>query len=181
MAVAQQTQEHYANELRSVPITYRVGDKVWLNLKNVQTERPSKKLDWIHAKYTVTRTFPENPGFYELDTPRGIFNKFHTSLLRPAASNPLPSQTTDDSQPPGIITSTGDEEYGVEEILRARTRRIGRGSRREVLVRWTGYAQPSWHPLKDFEDTVALDTFESKYGDARRNDGPEEEGSNVIG
>ena len=35
--------------------------------------------------------------------------------------------------------------------------------------------------LKDFEDTVALDTFESKYGDARRNDGPEEEGSNVIG
>jgi hypothetical protein len=57
IAVAQQQQEHYANLRREPTPTYRVGDKVWLNLKNIHTARPCKKLDWIHGKYTVTRTF----------------------------------------------------------------------------------------------------------------------------
>jgi len=116
-------------------------------LKNVRTVRPIKKLDWIHAKYTITRTFQNAPHFYELDTPRGIYNKFHTSLLRTAHDDELPSQVRDDIQPPAIVPNKGDPEYGVEKILRARTRKIGRGSRREALVKWTGYAQPTWEPL----------------------------------
>ena len=49
MAVAQQEQERYANSKREASISYKVGDKVWLNLKNISTERPNKKLDWVHA------------------------------------------------------------------------------------------------------------------------------------
>jgi hypothetical protein len=65
----------------------------------------------------------------------------------------------------------------VEEILRARTRKIGRGSRREVLVKWTGYIRPTWEPLSSLEDTVVLDTFEKRYGPATVNDGaPHREG-----
>jgi hypothetical protein len=183
MAVAQQQQEYYANQRREPTPAYKVGDKVWLNLKNIHTSRPCKKLDWIHGKYTVTRVFKGQPHFYEVDVPGHNRRKFHISLLRPAANDALPSQQQDDSQPPPVITKLGDEEYGVEEILRARTKRYGRGSRREVLVKWLGYAQPSWHPLSDFEETAALDAFEARYGNALQNDGPlqGEEEDNVTG
>lgn len=45
IAVAQQKQEEHADRYRTEGISYRVGDKVWLNLRNVRTTRPSKKLD----------------------------------------------------------------------------------------------------------------------------------------
>ena len=167
MVVAQQSQEKYANQHRETSISYKFGDKVWLNLKNMSTERPSKKLDWLHAKYTITRIFPESPHFYELDTPKGIHNRFHTSLLRPASSNPLPSQETDDVQPTGILMSDGETEFGIDKILDTRFKKVGKGKRKEVLVKWTGYARPSWHPEKDFQNTVALDNYESKLSKSK--------------
>ena len=45
MATAQEIQEEYANRARQVAEQYRVGDKVWLRLNNIKTNRPSKKLD----------------------------------------------------------------------------------------------------------------------------------------
>lgn len=170
LVVAQQEQEKYANNLRSVSPSYSVGDKVWLNLRNIKTTRPSKKLDWTHAKYTVTRVFPGNPLFYELDTPPGIHNKFHTSLLRPAYAPLLASQEAHDRQPPAIINDDGDAEWGVEKILDERVRKIGRGERREVLVQWVGYARPTWQPRADLEETLALDIFDKG-----------KEGGNVTG
>ena len=144
---------------------------MWLNLRNITTRRPSKKLDWVHAKYTVTRTYEGAPHFYELDVPRGVHNKFHVSLLRPAAEDGLPSQIRDDQQPPAIQT-VDDELYDVDKILCCRTRRIGRGSRREALVKWTGFAEPTWNHLENLENTLALEAFEAQYGDAWKNDGP---------
>jgi hypothetical protein len=77
-----------------------------------------------------------------------------------------------EAQPPAIVTEDGEEEFEVEEILRARIRAIGRGSRREVLVKWKGYARPTWEPLISLEDTVALDIFEERFGPAATTDGP---------
>jgi hypothetical protein len=161
MATAQQQQEESANRYRQPAASFRVGDKVWLNLKNIKTDRPSKKLDNKNAKFTVIGIV--NSHAYRLDTPPGIDNVFHVSLLRPAGTDPLPSQVVTEAQPPAIITEDGEEEYEVEEILRARTRKVGRGSRKEVLVKWTGYAKPTWEPLANFEDTAALDAFEGKH------------------
>jgi hypothetical protein len=176
LAVAQERQERYANDRRDVPYSYQVGDKVWLNLKNVRTTRPVKKLDWIHAKYTITRIFENSPHFYQLNTPIGIHSKFHTSLLRPAHDNEaLPSQVRDDTQPPAVIVGEGDSEYGVERILQARTRRAGRGTRRELLVKWIGYAQPTWEPYNNLSNTEALDIFE------QGNQTQLQEGGNVTG
>lgn len=176
MAVAQQTQEHHANKQRDVPFTFKEGDKVWLNLKNIATERPSRKLDWIHAKYSVTRTFQNNAHFYELDVPSRIHKKFHVSLLRPAGTDPLPSQSSDKAEPPPIISTEGDEMWLIDEILKARTRRHGRGSRREVLVKWKGYDEPSWEPLTELQDSEAVAVFERLYGDLQTHDGPKEGG-----
>lgn len=172
MAAAQQTQEQYANRQREAPWTFKVGDKVWLNLKNIPTQRPSKKLDWIHAKYTVTKTYEGSPHFYELNVPRGVHNKFHISLLRPTADDGLPSQTRDDPQPLAVRVEDGDEFWDVDEILCCRTRRVGRGTRREALVKWTGFAEPTWNHLENLQNTLGLRAFEERYGDAWTNDGP---------
>ena len=171
LAAAQQQQESYANRARDPQVAFRAGDKVWLHLRNIATKRQSKKLDWIHGKYTVTRAFPGNANFYELDVPTGVHNRFHVSLLRPASDDPLPSQTRLDPQPAPMQAPEGDE-YGIEEILCCRSKKRGRGSRREALVKWTGYADPTWEPLSEFDGTAALDVFEGLHGDANHNDGP---------
>ena len=93
-------------------------------------------------------------------------------MLRPAATDALPSQERDDVQPPTVTTGEGDLEYGVESILCYRSRQIGRGQRRECLVKWIGYARPTWEPIANFQDTLALDAFEAKFGNAEENDGP---------
>ena len=188
IAVAQQTQEQHANTYRQPAARFQVGDKVWLNLKNVKTNRPCKKLDWRHAKYTVTKII--SPHAYELDVPPGIWNRFHVTLLRPAATDPLPSQRQDDNQPPAISSDDdGNPEWEIDEILRARTHRRGRGQQRQVLVKWKGYALPTWEPLQAMKHTLALIEFEHRWGDAQRNDGPiitthrrkKKEGGDVTG
>ena len=91
-----------------MPITYKIGDKVWLHLKNFVINRPCKKLDWLHAKYRIKKVC--NSHVYELDVPRGVYKRFHTSLLRPASKYPVPSQERDYAQPPAVRINDDDEE-----------------------------------------------------------------------
>jgi len=170
MATAQEQQERTANRHRQPAPAYRQGDKVWLNLKNISTDRPSKKLDWLHAKYTVTKAI--SPHTYELDVPRGIHNRFHSTLLRPAAEDPLPSQELDDADPPAMLNDDNDPVWDVDEILCARWKGQGRNRIRQVLVKWTGYLEPTWEPLEELQDTEAMDKFKELYGDPGTNDGP---------
>lgn len=166
MAAAQQRMEESANRTRRAADLLRVGDKVWLNLRNIQTPQLSKKLSWINSKYKVKRVFPH--GVVELDVPTGIYPKFHSDLLKRAAEDPLPSQEKDDIQPPPFeIVKEGGEEYekyNVESILRAENKRRGRGYRREVLVKWEGYAETNWEPRAWLENTEALEEFVKRYG-----------------
>jgi len=68
---------------------------VWLRLNNVKTDRPSKKLDWKNAKYTVTELI----GSYacRLDILPGIYNVFYLIHLKRAGDDPLLSQVQDDT------------------------------------------------------------------------------------
>jgi hypothetical protein len=43
-------------------------------------------------------------------------------------------------------------------------KQVGKGFRHEYLVKWIGYARPSWQPVEDFAETVALDEFERTNG-----------------
>ena len=109
---------------------------MWLNLKNITTDRPFKKLDWKNAKYTVLEVISSHS--YRLDTPPGIHNVFHASLLKRAAADPFPNQRQGNSWPPAIMVD-GEKEWEVERILRKRTK----GRQRQVLVKWKGYLNPT--------------------------------------
>jgi len=167
MASAQQVMEEITNRRRQQSPSFKVGDKVWLCLENIRTDRPAKKLDAKHAKFSVTKVIGSHS--YQLNTPPGIHNVFHSQLLRLASSDPWPSQEQDDSQPlPQLVGE--EEEYEVERILDERVVRRGRVSRHEFLVKWTGYAQPTWEPKEALNDVAVLDQWEEAAQAERRQD-----------
>jgi hypothetical protein len=170
MSAAAQRQEDAANKRRAPAPRYQPGDKVWVDIRDFTTTRPKKKLDDQYVKCTV-KSVP-TPNTVEVDgLPGNIHKTFSVDKIRPAADNELVGQERDDKQPPAVMTETG-EEYAVDKILACRWKKCGRGRRREALVVWLGYHPITWWPLGDFEDTVALDEFEEKYGNAWENDGP---------
>ncbi|KAI0992598.1 hypothetical protein K3495_g15587 [Podosphaera aphanis] len=163
MAVAQQTMEEQANRKRVPAPVFKIGDRVWLNLKNIKTPQPKKKLAWINAKYKVTKVI--SPHVVQLDVPSKIWPQFHVELLRKASEDPLPSQIQDDVQPAPILQSGEDSpEQTVDKILYARAVRRGKGWIRRVLVKWDKFAEPTWEDRSELEETIALDKFESLFG-----------------
>lgn len=173
LAAAQARSEEAANKRRSAPERYAVGDLVWLNIGNYRSPRPSKKLDWLHRKYRVTKVLGSHN--VELDVGSRIWPRFHVDLLRRASSDPLPGQVTVDPQPAPLRNEDDELEFEVEDILCAQTQRLGRGVIRRALVRWRGYTQLNWEPVENLQDVEALDRFEERYGDINFNDGPIEE------
>ncbi|KJZ68122.1 hypothetical protein HIM_12487 [Hirsutella minnesotensis 3608] len=156
IASAQEQQEKNANTRRQPADQFKPGDKVWLRLRNVRSDRPCKKLDWLSAKYTVLETIGSHA--CRLDTPPGIHNVFHVSLLRLAADNPLPSQTSDDYRPPAILTDDG-ELWEVEEILDEK--KVGREWK--VLVKWVGCTSNPDPMINDRSNDAPISTFSYAY------------------
>ncbi|XP_044720089.1 reverse transcriptase (RNA-dependent DNA polymerase) domain-containing protein [Hirsutella rhossiliensis] len=133
-ATAQQIMEHQANKGRRPSQKFVVGERVWLNLKNVTTPT-QKKLSWTQAQYKVTRVIA--PDVYELDVPSNIHPRFFADLLRKDPNDPLPSQVQDDTQPPPLL----DERHP---------------KGRELLVKWDGYIEPTWEPRDNIKLTDAF-------------------------
>jgi hypothetical protein len=160
IASAQDSQEQYANKHRQPHEQLRIGDKVWLKLRNIKTDRPSKKLDWVNAKYEVIELTGSHT--VRLNTPPGIYPLFNVMLLQRSTEDPLPSQQRSDHQPPAVIPEGNDEdEYTVERI---EEHKIFRRGQPKVLVKWVGYIKPTWEPLSAVFDTRALDEYETRTG-----------------
>ena len=80
---------------------------MWLNLKNVTTDRPCKKLDWKNGNYTVLEVISNHS--YRLDTPPRIYDIFHINLLKRTADYPFPSQRRGDFRPTIIMVDEEEE------------------------------------------------------------------------
>lgn len=167
ITLAQAYQETYANRKRLPAPRYQEGDLVYLSLKNIKSARPTAKLDHLRAgPWKITKM--KTPLVAKLDLPLSlsrIDNNFHVSLLRPAAIG-FPEQQK--SQPPPVFLADDEEpSYEVEEILDSRLRY----GKQQYLVRWSGYEDPTWEPIRN------LDNCEDLLSDyeARRSSRLEEE------
>ena len=114
MSRAQTIQAKQADKHCRKGVELRIGDRVWMDARNITTQRPSKKLDWKRlGPYEITEVI--SPWAYRLDLPMDIH--IHPvqpiSRLNKASSNPLPGQI--ESAPPPVIVD-GEEEYEVERI-----------------------------------------------------------------
>ena len=123
MASAQRRYQIYDNRKRIQPERFKVGDEVWLNLKNIKTPQFSKNLAWQHAKYEVT-CVPDSLTV-ELNVPGNIHKRFHVELVKRAGNDPYPSQKRDDSQNTPLLDNLSEPEYEEESINRGRTVRRG--------------------------------------------------------
>lgn len=99
---------------------------VWLSAKNVQTTRPSAKLDYRNlGPFKVLRRIGDHA--YELDLPpqlSSIHPVFNTSLLRPVANDPFEGQINPPREP--VVADDGETDWPAENILNSALRhRLG--------------------------------------------------------
>jgi hypothetical protein len=166
-------QDRYAAhaDMRRLDVTFKDGDKVLLSTENLKLpSSASRKLTarWI-GPYPIRRAV--SPVAYELLLPRTlrVHPVFHVSLLKAYREDPI--NPSPPSPPEPLVNDEGQEEYFVQELLQHRVRKIGRRSRLEFLVRWTGYGPDAdeWLPLAEVEETEAYDRYEAEM---RRVKGP---------
>ena len=91
-----------------------MGDKVWLSITNITTNRPSKNLD--HKMLGPFEVIGNKRVFVELQLPQSmkIHNVFHPNLLQKASTDPLTNQV---HEPPPPVIINNEEKWEVEDIL----------------------------------------------------------------
>ena len=143
--------------------SFKVGDLVWLNRRNIATTRPSRKLDFKRfGPFKILKIIGEGKAAFQLELPPQwrIHDVFHASLLDPHQSNDIEGRRQLVPQPPDIVEGT--PEYEVEEILDSKMR--GRGL--WYLVDWKGYSpeERMWEPAKNLTHTEeAVATFHQRH------------------
>ena len=160
--VAQLRQRDYADQRHPPAPSYRVGQKVWLDTRNIKTLRPSKKLDWKNVgQLTIIEKVSD--WAYRLDLPASmkIHPMFNVSLLRPAYDDHPPGQIAKE-QPPVIVN--GNTEWEVEEVVDSRWKYSGRRRTLHYSVKWIGddmLTEEPWQNLENAPDAVR--TFHQRY------------------
>ena len=159
MTKSQATQVKAANKHRKEALRYQVGDMVWLSMKNIKTERPSKKLDHKMIGPYKVKELVRSSYWLDLPTSMRIHDVFYPNLLRPAATDPLPGQHNK-PEPPVVVD--GEEEWEVDDILDAKR---GKGKKLLFQVKWKGYDEDKqWYPASDFDHAKdVVDDFYKRH------------------
>jgi hypothetical protein len=165
MALAQARYEEAANRNRHTGPTFRVGQKVWLDARNIKTLRPLKKLDWKNlGPFEITEILSPFACRLALPPSIKIHPVFNVYLLHAANEDPLPYQVL---EPPPPVEVDGVEQWEVEDVVDCLVDRRGQGkkARYKYLVKWRGYDDHTREPantiLEDVPDLVR--NFHRRY------------------
>jgi hypothetical protein len=160
---AQQNQKHYANRKRNASSEYVVENEMWLFIKNIKTERSSRKLDhkWIES-YKIKRVLKDACQL-DLSQSMKIHDIFHISLLRKVAINLFIEQIQSSSSSI-IIKKDDEEEFEIDDILNSRYHY----EKLQYKVVWTDHSSDRvWYSTKNFQDhsKEVLNDYHQRYSD----------------
>ena len=126
-----------ANSSGTPETWWKVGQKVWLEAKNLPLPHGTIKLaPKRHGPFQITRVI--SPVAYQLQLPHqwSIHPVFHASLLTPYIETD--SHGPNYSRPPPDLIS-GEVKYEVKQIRSHR--RHGRRKQLQYLLKWKGYLE----------------------------------------
>ncbi|KAG8942886.1 hypothetical protein FRC04_003461 [Tulasnella sp. 424] len=152
MSLAQEKQKEFYDRHRQESPEYAIGDKVWLEARNIKTDRPSTKLVAKRLGPFVIETKVSSHA-YKLTLPptMRIRPVFHISLLTPHVTDTILGRV---QQPPPPIIVDEQEEWEVEKILNSRFyyRRL------QYLVKWKGFGEEgnTWENADNLEHSADL-------------------------
>jgi hypothetical protein len=126
---------------------YEKGQLVWLDGRNLTTERPSEKLEDLRFKpFKIVK--PIGTGAYKIKIPKTwkqkkVHDTFNKQLLKPYVVPFFSLQVLPLPEPPVIINNF--VKYVVKKILKSSIRR----KKLSFYVKWEGYsnAHNSWEPF----------------------------------
>lgn len=158
-ALATQAMMRYevnANLHRTDMPAYTVGQRVYVNVKNLRTNRPARKLDdkWV-GPFAIAKVY-RRACFLTLPSTMKVFPVFHTSLLRPAPSGrPRPGQAAINEaerlRTRGRVWERDDDT--LEDVARWEFESILDCHNQDGLhyqIKWRDHA-PSWQPAIDLK------------------------------
>lgn len=133
-------------------IPFKLGDKVWLEAKNLKTGNPHRKLGMKkEGPFEISEVL--GPVTYRLALPKTwrIHPVFHACLLSPYKENNIHGPNFP-RPPPDLIDN--EEEFEVEAILNHQKR----GNSTQYLVKWKGYpsSENSWQKASDLDHSQEL-------------------------
>jgi hypothetical protein len=134
--------------------TWKEGDKVWLEGKNLKTQLPSVKLGPKRfGPFEITRKIGQTSFQLKLPKTWKIHNVFHASLLLPYKETTAhrPNFTI---PPPDIVE--GEEQWEVKEIVNVQ--QFGKRKTWQYFVKWKGYpdSENTWEPLSHLSKSGKL-------------------------
>jgi hypothetical protein len=141
--------QNMKNKIRSTYEKFHVGQKVWLEGRNLKMNYNKKITTKREGPFTILETI--GPVDYRLKLPDNwrIHDVFHAALLSPYKENNTHGPNFP-KPPPDLIED--QPEWEVERILRHRGKK-----NKQYQVKWKGYEETSWEPeenLKNAEDTI---------------------------
>lgn len=113
------------------------GDMVWLNGKNIKTQRPSKKLDHLwHGPFVITQKVGTQAYRLRLPADYHIHDVFHISLLRKDTTGATPADLgeTNINRSSWEVAEILDSKY-IRRKLNYRVRYLGRPQHDDAWVR----------------------------------------------
>src|SRR6201996_6693543 len=148
---------------RGVAPRYQEGDRVWVDGRNLKTDRPTVKLAARrHGPFSIRKVL--SPINYQLTLPSHwkIHPVFHVDLLTPYRETDFHGRNYE-YPPPDLVDN--EEQYEVEHVLDSRTH--GRTKKKQYLVKWKGYPE-SDNQWVNHEDMAADDAIQAYEQDKTR-------------
>ena len=146
---AQEQQTKYYNR-RHRDESYKLGD--WVLISSVifdPLKRNSKLASRYLGPYKISKVI--SPLVYELDLPSHV--KIHPRINIHYLKKYEGDAEARFPRPPSTDVN-GKQEFEVEQILDYRERKVGRGTRKEYLVKWIGYPleDSEWLPVRNLKN-----------------------------